>query len=219
MADKVALRPDNTQNSSPPEDGPELQSAVARARRAFGLASPHAGPMRKPLPQADRPAATARPGDDRQRRRFVRDGEVPVTYVVGSTSSQAAPGSRLAAAEAALGEERQARHRAERGLAEAQTALRDVQTQLGHSTIARAEAEEALRTARAELEVTKAKLATEREARATAELVLELTFADAGRPPDHQKAPMQTGQEATTAPSATKPSTNRDTGPKSVGSR
>ncbi len=54
----------------------------------------------------------------RTRRYFVQDGEVPVGIVTGSRVSDAAPGGRIAALQAALDGERTARAGAERALVE-----------------------------------------------------------------------------------------------------
>lgn len=125
-----------------------LQAAEARMRRALGLE----GGM-KPR-QADRPADSAARNGERfaasHKRRFVHDGEVPVTMVGGRRDGQSeaaphrgapAPGpTRLEAAEAALTNEASARHQAERALADAQATIRDLQTKLGHAELARIEA-------------------------------------------------------------------------------
>ncbi len=77
------------------------------------------------------------------RRRFVQDGEVPVTVVRREPSVDAAAvpqSSRLQRTEAALAAETANRERAERALADAQNQIRDLKTKIGHAELARAEA-------------------------------------------------------------------------------
>lgn len=82
------------------------------------------------------------------RRRFVQDGEVPVTVVrrdipdaTHAGGGQAAPtSSRLQRVEAALAVETAGRERAERALHEAQAALQALQTKIGHNDLAKNEA-------------------------------------------------------------------------------
>ena len=87
------------------------------------------------------------------RRRFVQDGEVPVTIVRRDAGSDSVAGatpqsSRLQRTEAALAAETAARDRAERALADAQAQNHDLQTKIGHAELARAEAVEILRRER-----------------------------------------------------------------------
>jgi len=114
---------------------------------------------------------------DRPRRRFVQDGEVPVTVVnarprqgldaLGPPRSAISPHERAEAAEAALGAERSAHERTERLLREAQASLLDLQTKQGHAELARGEAEQLLSEARAELAALREELATARIAQTT----------------------------------------------------
>ncbi len=137
-----------------------MQAAEARMRRALGLAdggSPPRTPERaEPAQRPSERFPPAHHGHGHHKRRFVQDGEVPVTMVSGrrdapaesapnrSPSSTGAP-SRLEAAENALAHETAARQQAERALAEAQTTVHDLQTKLGHAELARVEAVETLR--------------------------------------------------------------------------
>ena len=92
------------------------------------------------------------------RRRFVQDGDIPVTIVRREHSADmlarpaaATPSSsRLQRTEAALAAETAARERAERALAEAHAVVRDLQTKLGHAALAKDEAAAALRREREE---------------------------------------------------------------------
>ena len=82
------------------------------------------------------------------RRRFVQDGEVPVTVVrrdapdaAHQGGGQAGPtSSRLQRVEAALAQETAGRERAERALHEAQATVQALQTKMGHNDLAKNEA-------------------------------------------------------------------------------
>jgi hypothetical protein len=93
------------------------------------------------------------------RRRFVQDGDIPVTVLRrdqgyeqpvhrGVAAPVAPTTSRLQRTEAALAVETALREKAERLLAETQFALRDLQTKIGHAELARNEAVETLRRER-----------------------------------------------------------------------
>jgi hypothetical protein len=138
-----------------------MQAAEARMRRALGLDGEQlrARPMQDRVDSPQRPAERFTPG---HKRRFVHDGEVPVTLVHGLVSGRreqtdgngtrggtnAQPTNRLEVAEAALAAEIATRERAERSLQEAQAAVHDLQTKLGHADLARQEAVETLRRER-----------------------------------------------------------------------
>jgi len=133
-----------------------LEVAEVQMRKALGL---EGTTLRLPLDlepqwgeQGHRPAE--RGAFSGHRRRFVRDGDVPVT--VRRRDPVAEPGrSRLQQAEAQVAAEAAARTQAERALAEAQVQARDLQTKLGHAELAKNEALEAVRRNRetiAELE-------------------------------------------------------------------
>ena len=97
---------------------------------------------------------------DRPRRRFVQDGEIPVTVVnprprqgieaLGPPRPGVSPHERAEAAEAAMAREAALRDHAERQLHEAQAHLVELQTKNGHAELARAEAEQQMTEARAE---------------------------------------------------------------------
>jgi len=135
----------------------EAESAMRRALGLLGEPSRHRSePDRVETPQR----MPDRFGTGLHRRRFVQDGDVPVTVLrrePGQDAAQhrAAPAtapaptsSRLQRAEAALAAESAARVQAERALAETQSALRDLQTKIGHADLAKNEAIEALRLER-----------------------------------------------------------------------
>jgi hypothetical protein len=151
----LALTPDSPSASDP------MQAAEARMRRALGLDGEQlrARPMQERGESPQRPAERFTPG---HKRRFVHDGEVPVTLVHGLVSGRreqtdgngtrgggsAQPTNRLEVAEAALAAEIATRERTERSLQEAQASVHDLQTKLGHADLARQEAVETLRRER-----------------------------------------------------------------------
>jgi len=153
-------------------------------RRALGLE----GEQLRPRPAQERveppPRAAERFVPGVHKRRFVHDGEVPVTVVHGLMSGRrdhadgngsrngnhTAPTNRLEIAEAALAAEIATRERAERAVQEAQAAAHDLRTKLGHADLARQEAVEALRREREETEALRASL---HEAKAAAAAALE----------------------------------------------
>jgi hypothetical protein len=145
-----------TSESTPAGD--PMQVAEARMRRALGLDGEqlHARPVQERVDVPQRSAERfSVPG---HKRRFVHDGEVPVTLVHGLVpgrrehadtngarpGANALPTNRLEVAEAALAAEIATRERAERALQEAQATIHDLQTKLGHADLARQEAVEAL---------------------------------------------------------------------------
>jgi hypothetical protein len=124
---------------------PAKDDAEQAMRRALGL---H-GDTPRSRPDYSEPAQ--RGGGFPQgvhRRRFVQDGEVPVTVVRRDSPevSHSSPGpagrtsSRLQRAEAALVAETAARERAERELHEARAAVRALETKIGHTDLAKTEA-------------------------------------------------------------------------------
>jgi len=94
------------------------------------------------------------------RRRFVQDGDVPVTVLRrgeagpdaaahrGAAAPLAAQSSRLQRAESLLAIETATREKAERALHDALQSLRDLQTKIGHAELARNEAQDILRRER-----------------------------------------------------------------------
>ncbi len=146
-----------TARSEPPTQVDEAESAMRRALGLLGDAPRH----RSETDHAETPQRTSdRFGGGLHRRRFVQDGDVPVTVLrrepghdvsqhrVAPTAPPAPTSSRLQRAEAALAAETAARVQAERALSETQAALRDLQTKIGHADLAKTEAIEALRRER-----------------------------------------------------------------------
>lgn len=170
MSENVKLRFDLSQGrvvlpadaDTPPGAGP-MDDAEAQMRRALGL--DESTPRSRPEQERNEPALprSAERFSPAQRRRFVQDGEVPVTVIRreatdghaarqgGSAPSGAAAGavaSRLQRAETALAAEAASRERAERALQEAQATIRDLRTKLGHAELARTEVQEQARRER-----------------------------------------------------------------------
>ena len=156
--DRLARAPDpGTSGDSGPADAAESQM-----RKALGLL----GESPRHRQETDRMDQPARMGDrfggasgGLHRRRFVQDGDIPVTVlrrdqgheqpVYRSVAAPAAPtSSRLQRTEAALAAETASREKAERSLAETQFAVRDMQTKIGHAELAKNEAIDALRQER-----------------------------------------------------------------------
>ncbi|HVY13663.1 MAG TPA: hypothetical protein VHB27_00445 [Rhodopila sp.] len=131
-------------------------------RRALGLL----GDIPRHRPEPERTDLPSRSGGGLgafggglHRRRFVQDGDVPVTVLRRDQghdpiTHRAAPSgatpttNRLQRAEAALAVETAAREKAERALNEANGAVRDLQTKIGHAELAKNEAIETLRRER-----------------------------------------------------------------------
>jgi hypothetical protein len=120
---------------------PPADDAEAQMRRALGLFGDAA--RTRPDGERQEPAQRAGGGGFMQgvhRRRFVQDGEVPVTVVRSPDAAAGPTSSRLQRVEAALTAETAARDRAERALHDAQAALQALQTKIGHNELAKDEA-------------------------------------------------------------------------------
>lgn len=150
---------DTEEQTGRPGDGP-VGEAELRVRRALDLmgnqpvrSDPGAGTM-KPFGQRPHPSGPLTA--PRPLRRFVQDGEVPVTVVRGRRDADAVTGqpvtNRLATAEAAAEAERHARERAEQAHQEALDTIRSLQTRQRHIELARDEALAALKEGAATLE-------------------------------------------------------------------
>ena len=114
-------------------DDERLRATEAQMRRALGL---HDTSQTQTIPL---PAGTSPGASHPQRRRFVRDGEVPVAVIHRDHGH--APGTNaLEAARQALREQVAAREHAEQLLHEAQGTIHDLQTKLAHERLARDEA-------------------------------------------------------------------------------
>jgi hypothetical protein len=136
------------------DPGPS-DEAESQMRKALGLL----GDGQRHRPDSERLDQPHRQGDrfngGLHRRRFVQDGDIPVTVLrrdqghelpAHRGAAPAAPptSSRLQRTEAALAAETAARERAERSLAEMQALAHDLRTKIGHAELAKNEAVEAL---------------------------------------------------------------------------
>jgi hypothetical protein len=135
-------------------------------RRALGL--------RNTAPTQDRPVPppTSPGASHSQRRRFIRDGEVPVSVI--HRDQDDTPGTnKLDVTRQALREQIAAREHAEHLLQEAQATVHDLQTKLAHERIARDEAIRCVEHERQLVEQTlqrvQEELAIERDGRQKAE--------------------------------------------------
>ena len=135
-------------------DNNPISDVEAQMRRALGLY----GGMRQRVdndrgeqpvrmtdrfgPQGGNHGGTIGGNQGLHRRRFVQDGEIPVTVVRrdATSDSNAPQSSRLQRTEAALAAETAARDRAERALHDAQAQLSALQTKIGHAELSRVEA-------------------------------------------------------------------------------
>jgi hypothetical protein len=155
LNDQLKPQADQGQRMSLPREqsqsaatAPPMDDAEQQMRRALGLY----GDSPRPRPEGDRSEPAQRAGggfmQGVHRRRFVQDGEVPVTVVRREAPDAAHSGagpagptsSRLQRVEAALAAETSARERAERALHETQAALQALQTKIGHNELAKNEA-------------------------------------------------------------------------------
>jgi hypothetical protein len=152
LNDELKPQADQGQRMSLPREqspssstAPPMDDAEQQMRKALGLHGD--GP--RPRPEGETPQRAG--GGFMQgvhRRRFVQDGEVPVTVVRrdppdnahGGAGQSGPTSSRLQRVEAALASETAGRERAERALHEAQSALQALQTKIGHNDLAKNEA-------------------------------------------------------------------------------
>lgn len=183
MPSKPAAHPD--------DDTSQVDEAKSAMRKALGLL----GEAPRHRPDADRSDQPAR-GPDRfsgglHRRRFVQDGDVPVTVLrrepgheapvhrTAATPVAAPSSSRLQRTEAALAAETAGREKAERALADLQTTLRDLQTKIGHAELTKNEAISALRAERESISGLRTEIETLRAQLADAQARAEAAEASA----------------------------------------
>ena len=114
-------------------DDERLRATEAQMRRALGLRNTS---QTQAIPPPPTPSASS---SHPQRRRFVRDGEVPVS-VVHRDQGDASGTNALEATRQALREQVTAREHAEHLLQDAKAAIHDLQTKLAHERLARDEA-------------------------------------------------------------------------------
>jgi hypothetical protein len=146
-------------NIAGPNESSPNDEAESQMRKALGLL----GESSRHRPDSDRMEQPARLSDrfngGLHRRRFVQDGDIPVTVLRrdpgheapahrGVVAPDAPTSSRLQRTEAALAAETAAREKAERSLVETHSVVRDLQTKIGHAELAKNEAIDALRRER-----------------------------------------------------------------------
>jgi DNA repair exonuclease SbcCD ATPase subunit len=146
--------------TNPEDDTSQVDEAESAMRKALGLL----GESPRHRPDTDRMDQPSR-GSDRfggglHRRRFVQDGDVPVTVLrrepahdtpvhrAAAAPAVAPSSSRLQRTEAALAAETAGREKAERALADLQATLHDLQTKTGHAELTKGEAVSALKAER-----------------------------------------------------------------------
>jgi hypothetical protein len=135
-----------------------LRATEAQMRRALGLGQEQAStPQRETRPPSYTGAAHP------HRRRFVRDGEVPVAIVHHDDGART---NKLDAMQQVLREQIASRERAEKLLQEARVTLQDLQTKQAHERMAKDEAD---RRAEDERQTIEDMLVAERAARQQAE--------------------------------------------------
>lgn len=148
-------------------DSARLRATELQMRRALGLQGDSTPTVRHATPS---PASN---GSQQQKRRFVRDGEVPVTLVHRNHAPDDTTVNQLDAARHALRTQTAAREKAERALADAQFAVRDLETKLAHERFAKDDAVRRVESERLAVAVALAEaqeqLAMERSMRETAE--------------------------------------------------
>ncbi len=179
-----------TDDQSPPGAVPGQQddqgeASMRRALEQMGAKKPREG--RSSAPVFSNAPMSSRNTVDGQKRRFVREGEVPVMMVSGSRPPEGQSQRRAAgpvsdqveAVQMSLRAAVAGREAAERGLREAQTTIQDLRTKLGHVALGRDEAIETAKRAEMaraalahELDTVNGRLAAEVSARARAERLL-----------------------------------------------
>ncbi len=188
---------DCLQTAAADSDTASIEAREAQMRRALGRLGPDS-PERTPSGR-ERPAPEHRqayPGS-RPRHRFVADGEVPVVMMhsahdsTGSAARAAdsALADRLHATETALREERAGREAAERSLQAAQATIHDLQTKLGHASLAQAEAVAALRQREEDLRAAVQRAAEAAPRTIETPLAVSGTGRRRGRPPGSRTRP------------------------------
>jgi hypothetical protein len=151
-------QPDSPANNADAQDAARIDEAESQMRRALGLLGDAPRHRPEPLPEPSHRMAERFSGGQ-HRRRFVQDGDVPVTVLRRDLGHEvpaqrvANPvttptSNRLQRLEASLAAETAAREKAERLLADAHAVVRDLQTKIGHAELARTEAVETLRRER-----------------------------------------------------------------------
>jgi len=185
----------------------DLRETETQMRRVLGL-NHQPTPGHEPPPRTTTGVGAAHP----HRRRFVRDGDVPVT-VVHREHDQGAGTNKLDAAQEALHEQMAAREQTEQLLQEARATIRALETKLAHERIAR---EEAVLRLEEERQAILDELATERAARQQADQERDEAIAARQEAPERLCA-LMAGQDAqTTSAAPTKAKRGRSAGPAAI---
>jgi DNA repair exonuclease SbcCD ATPase subunit len=146
-------------NSSAGGDTEASDEAESQMRKALGLLGEGQRHRSEPERLEQQHRGVDRFNAGLHRRRFVQDGDIPVTVLRrdqghdlpahrGVAAVVPPTTSRLQRTEAALAAETAARERAERSLAEVQALAHDLRTKIGHAELAKNEAVEALQRER-----------------------------------------------------------------------
>jgi hypothetical protein len=136
-------------------DDARLRATEAQMRHALGLDG------QSQAPRAEEQSTSSGPAPDRLTlhrppRRFVKDGEVPVTVVRRPHTPDAVAGmtptasNQLESARQTIRSQAVATERAERALTDAQATIRDLRTKLAHERMAKEEAYAALQRVESE---------------------------------------------------------------------
>jgi hypothetical protein len=161
LGDAKAETPIQPNTTLDPNDA-QFDDAESQMRRALGLLGEPPRHRTEPERSESLHRSPERFGGNSgttHRRRFVQDGDIPVTVLRRESGhdlalqrtpspTNAPVNNRLQRVEAMLATETAARERAERALAESQSVVRDLQTKIGHAELARTEAVETLRRER-----------------------------------------------------------------------
>jgi hypothetical protein len=191
-------------------DESRLRATEAQMRRALGLED---GSPQGPQPSPPTPSFV---GSHRSPRRFVRDGEVPVSIIHSDDTSGT---HQLETARQTIRSLTAAKEHAERSLEEAQVTIRHLQTEVAHERLAKDEAAHHAESEREAIEQTlklaQAALVVERTARQQAEECL----AEALKGRREAEELLRQSSAARTAPKPAKPAARRTSAVKSKARR
>ena len=192
--------------SDTPNDELRLRETEAQMRRALGL-------NRQPSTSSGHAPSAASTGADLapHRRRFVRDGEVPVTVIHrdqgDASGTNALDGTRQALREQVVG-----REHAEHLLQEARATIHDLQTKLAHERLARDEALQRVdsekRVLDQALQSVKEELAAERDSRRSAEQERDDAIAARQEAEERLREVLATKDTRTLSPASSNPTNN-----------
>jgi septal ring factor EnvC (AmiA/AmiB activator) len=194
-------------------DDVRLRATEAQMRHALGLDA------NRPSHTTNNHSLPSTNGSHPQKRRFIRDGEVPVTVIHRNHALDGDAGvNQLDAARQALRSETAAKERVQRSLEEAQSSIHELQTKLAHERLAKDEALASVRRVAAEaqaaaqqtLQSMEAELEAERSARKSAEAARADALARC-RKAEEQLREMVTAARSEAASNRSMPATAADT--------